>query len=237
MAISTVTQQPITNAYAPSTSDTDTITIECIIQPRNFLFLIPTITGIAIGILFLPNFGLGLAFGIAELAITLISVSLLSQAGIISRTKDNNNEYDKYVRKSLLAVSLFGPIAEEGIFRGLIQPLVTRSIQILVPVAATALFGTGLSVATAVSIVATSVLFGAAHYFNPHKNAHIQAISTAIGGLTLGFLSAQFGIGASIAAHIAFNSIIGLLTACRPYDKESSNILEQRKFDTISLPT
>ncbi len=120
---------------------------------------------------------------------------------MINYTAEKNSEYDRHVRKSLLAVSLFGPIAEEGIFRGLIQPLVTKSIQILVPAATAALFGTGLSVATVVSIVATSVFFGAAHYFNPHKNAHIQAVSAALGGLTLGLLSAQFGIGASIAAH------------------------------------
>ncbi len=60
MAISSVAQLPITSSHVPSTSTNtfDIDTIECIIQPRNFLFLIPTITGIALGILFLPNFGL-----------------------------------------------------------------------------------------------------------------------------------------------------------------------------------
>ncbi len=236
MAISSVTQHPpITNVHVPHTSDMDTI--ECIIQPSNFLHLIPTITGIALGILFLPHFGLGLAFGAIELTVMLISLVFLRKAGILTSLPDNNSEYDKLLRKSLLQASLFGPIVEEGVFRGVIQPLVTKSIQILVPAAAAALFGTGPSVATAVSVVATSVLFGAFHYFNPHKNVHIQAVTSTVGGLMLGCISAQFGIGASFAAHISFNSILGLFIACRPLDKDRDSVLGQRKFDAISLPT
>lgn len=240
-AISSLSQHPISShvpssfTHAPSASHLEAV--EYGIQPRNFLYLIPTITGIVLGILFLPHFGLGLAFGAAHLAIKVISIAILKKAGILQESPEENNEYGKYIRKSLLAVSLFGPIAEEGIFRGLIQPLGTKSIQILVPAAAAALFGTGLNVATAVSIVATSVLFGAAHYFNPHKNAHIQAVSATLGGLTWGLLSAQFGIGAAIAGHISNNSILGFFVAFKTWDKERDSVLEQRKFDVAPLPT
>jgi membrane protease YdiL (CAAX protease family) len=242
MAISSVPLQPIASSHVPNRSThaptSDGETTHCIIQPHNFFFLIPTITGIALGILFLPNFGLGLTIGAVDFMITVISFGILSKAGIIKHIDEKNSEYQKHLRKSLLAVSFFGPIAEEGVFRGLIQPLVTKSIQILVPAATAAVFGTGLSVATVVSIVATSVLFGAAHYFNPHKNSHIQAVSATVSGFVMGILSAQFGIGASIAAHIANNSIMSFFTAfLLPSEENKDSVRGQRKFDMKPLPT
>src|SRR6185503_6739912 len=142
MSISVAVQPPLANISASSAYAADRR--ERIIQPHNFLFLIPTITGIALGLLFLPNFGLGLAIGAAELIFNIASMSLLSKAGILKHTDEKNSEYAKSIRKSLFEVSLFGPIAEEGIFRGLIQPLLTKSIQILAPAAATVVFGMGL---------------------------------------------------------------------------------------------
>ncbi|MGC1878917.1 MAG: CPBP family intramembrane glutamic endopeptidase [Rhabdochlamydiaceae bacterium] len=208
-------------------------------HPRSFLFLIPTITAIGWGILLFPNFGLGLAVGTADFVFSAISLVVLSKTKIIKPQTDKNNEYDKHLLRSLLHVSVFGPIAEEGIFRGLVQPLLTKSVQVLIPAATVIFFGTGLSVATAVAIVATSVLFGAAHLPNRHKNAHIQAMSATVSGVVMGILAARFGIGASIAAHIANNSLASLFIAIPQSlsDQERCRARPQKKYNVSALPT
>ncbi len=174
------------------------------------LFLIPAITGIAVGILFIPNFTLGLAVGAFEVPIKLISLVVLSATGIISSDK-SESKYSKQLESSLFYVSVIGPIAEEGIFRGVVQPLLTRAIQIIVPAAAAIAFGP-FSIATTISIVASGIFFGAVHYFNNHDGAHIQAVFASVTGVVYGTLAAQFGIGASIAAHIINNTVVSTLT-------------------------
>jgi membrane protease YdiL (CAAX protease family) len=232
MSLSTISQ---TQTIVSSSNLANIDRRERALQPRNFFFLIPTITGIAMGILLFPNFGLGLAAGAVGLVVSIIAMGILKKLKIIKLSDEKNSEYHKDIRKSLLAVVLFGPIAEEGIFRGFMQPLLTRGIQILVPAATAVLFGTGLSIATAVSIAATAVIFGAAHYFNPHKDSHVQAVSCTISGVVMGILAAQFGIGAAIAAHVANNSIIGLFAAFSS-SRENDNARPQKKFDFSDLP-
>ena len=124
-------------------------------------------------------------------------------------------------------------------FRGLVQPLLTKSVQVLIPAATVVFFGTGLSVATAVAIVATSVLFGAAHLSNPHKGAHIQAMSATVSGVVLGILAARFGIGASIASHIANNSLVSIFVAIPQSlsNQERRRARSQKKYNTSALPT
>ena len=98
------------------------------------------------------------------------------------------------------------------------------------------LLGPHFTIAATVSIVATGVFFGAIHYFNKHKNAGAQAISASLGGIVLGALNVQFGIGAAFAAHIANNtlSIIALSfkrqssvsdTSLRPLNKHTYTAL------------
>jgi hypothetical protein len=222
----------ITTNSQESTSRTDDF-VELVVNPRNYLFLIPTIAAIAVGAIFIPHFGLGLAVGTADLVVSMIGFTLLDRSGILPRTEEKNSKYQQALRDALLEVSVFGPIAEEGVFRGIIQPLLTRTIQILLPAAAVAFFGTPLSIAVFISVVASSILFGAAHYMNPHKNAHIQAISATVGGLVYGFLSAQFGIGASMAAHIANNTLVSMIVALSP---ENNSMKTRRPIRVGSLP-
>jgi membrane protease YdiL (CAAX protease family) len=228
---------PLTNSNTSTLDPTQTK--KRTFHPRSFLFLIPTITGIACGILLFPNFGLGLAVGTADFVFSAISLVILNKAKIIKPQIDKNNEYDKHLLRSLLHVSVFGPIAEEGLFRGLVQPLLTKSVQVLIPAATVVFFGTGLSVATAVAIVATSVLFGAAHLSNPHKGAHIQAMSATVSGVVLGILAARFGIGASIASHIANNSLVSIFVAIPQSlsNQERRRARPQKKYNTSALPT
>ncbi len=175
-------------------------------DPQKWLYLIPTIGAIAIGILSTSHFALGLAVG-GAIVLTMIPISKsLERLGFLR--EDRGNEYSKLVRNFPLSGTLIAPVVEEGIFRGVIQPLIARSIIWLVPTATAAFFGAGFAVATAVSIVATATLFGFVHLFNQHKNSHIQATITGIEGIAFGVLAAQFGLGASIAAHITVNTIV-----------------------------
>jgi membrane protease YdiL (CAAX protease family) len=246
MSVSAVSHTPTTSSSGTSSSSLDPsqawnegFTIdggEYGPYYKKFLFLIPTITGIAIGILLFPHFGLGLAVGAAGLVVTVIAMSVLSHMGILKSSEDKNSEYEKHIHKSLLEVALFGPIAEEGLFRGFMQPLLTRSIQILVPAAATAVFlGTGMGVATAVSIAVTAVVFGGIHYFNPHKDSHIQAVAATVSGVVMGVLAAQFGIGAAIAAHVANNTIPSLFFAFVPARKREE-VRPQMRPDFSPVP-
>lgn len=203
-------------------------------QSRHLLFLIPTITGIALGILFLPHFSLGLAVGVGDFAFTIVTMALLDSQGMLRVHPDKNSKYSQNIARSLLFIALFGPIVEEGLFRGLIQPLLTKTIQILIPAAASSVFGSGLTIATLVSIIATAALFGVAHYFNPHQHAHIQAIACTLSGICLGILSAQFGIGAAIAAHVANNTIISAALALSGSfwtDDEDTTVRPHREFE------
>lgn len=232
--ISATTSTAASSSAATSSSEN---VIECIIRPKNFLFLIPTITGIAMGIIFLPNFGLGLAAGAGMLVVTVVAMSILTAVGLIEKVKERRSEYGKMLAKESLVVALFGPIQEEAIFRGGFQPLITHVIQLIVPAASAVLFGP-FSIATTVSIVATGVFFGALHYLNPHKAAFQQAVTASIGGIAFGALAAQYGIAAAVAAHIANNTIVAAFLGFAP--SSSTPGVEphsHRKFRYTPLPT
>jgi hypothetical protein len=207
MSISAISQFPIS------------ITSECrsilddiknkLCDPKRWLYLIPVVSAIAIGILCAPNFALGLAAGGALwVGITIINLGL----NLLCKVKDGS-KYNKEIVDHPLEVALLAPVIEELIFRGAMQPLFTRAIVWLAPTATAAFFGSGLGTATVVSIVATSVLFGLLHLGNKdvNENVHFQVVYAGILGIPLGILAVQFGLGASIAAHIAINTISTIL--------------------------
>ena len=51
------------------------------------------------------------------------------------------------------------------------------------------------------------IIFGLIHAFNDHKNAHIQAMCATVAGILFGITAAQFGLAASIAAHMVNNTM------------------------------
>jgi membrane protease YdiL (CAAX protease family) len=217
MSISAISQSQ-TSAASISGPTAQNI-IDNVSDPQNWLYLIPTIGTLAIGILFAPHFAIGLGIG-AAMACAKIPIALALRALGVLKKEERDSEYEKSILSFPLLGTLIAPIVEEGFFRGVLQPLATRTMIWLVPAAAaTAFFGTGLSIATAVTIVATATLFGLAHLSNPHKNSHIQAIITGVDGIVFGVLAAQFGLGASIAAHIAGNTL--LITIGKIFHKNS----------------
>jgi len=60
MSLSPVSSQAMT-AVTPSSAQEDDEEIECQIDLNNYIFLIPTISAVALGLIFVPYFGLGLA--------------------------------------------------------------------------------------------------------------------------------------------------------------------------------
>lgn len=202
------------NASASQTENQPSFSLD-----SRLLFLIPTITGVALGALFIPHFALGIAVGTA-----ICILKIASNVVIDTFREDSENEpksaYFKSLEENFFDTAVFGPIAEEGIFRGIVQPLLTRAILIIVPAAAGIAFGP-FTIATTVSVVVSGIFFGAVHYFNDHKDSDIQAVKASVSGIVLGFLSAQFGIGAAIAAHIVNNTIVSTLIAMRPRSEQT----------------
>lgn len=178
---------------------------ESIANPQNWLYLVPTIGALAIGVIFAPNFAIGMAAGAGILAAMAVVSIVMNAAGLTK--KDENSEYEKSILENPWLGTLVAPIAEEGIFRGLIQPLAMRCVLWAIPAAGAALLGPGITIATTVAVVATAAIFGLAHAFNKHKNAHIQAITTTFSGIAFGLIAVQFGLPAAIAAHMVNNTI------------------------------
>lgn len=170
------------------------------------MYLIPTIGAIAIGTFFAPNFAVGLAAGAALGAANIVILVALQTLGIV-KPEETESEYAKTLREFPASGTVVAPVIEELLFRGGLQPLMARAIVWIVPAAAAAFLGTPLSVATTVAIVATAAIFGFAHLFNSHPNAHWQAIFSTMGGISFGLIAAQFGLPAAIAAHIANNTL------------------------------
>lgn len=175
---------------------------------RSMGYLGPLITTLALGSLFVPHFAKGLAIGVATLGLNIATSASLYFFGAYEPEK-RDSKYTKLVLSRPLDTTIGAPLLEEGVFRGVLQPTLQRICQIALPVTGTLLFpGVAVSVATAAAILGTSLLFGAIHYTNPHENSHIQAITSAIGGIPFGLAAARLGLGAAVGAHMMHNSII-----------------------------
>ncbi len=163
--------------------------------------LYPTVGVIALGILLVPNFGLGLVAGGLLIGVSHLEVKAIR--AVKGMEPSDNSAYLRELKSSPFSATVVAPALEECVFRGGIQTLITQSI---LPITAATMFGP-FSVASVIAILVTSLIFGAVHASNPHKNAHVQAVVTTIGGIAFGCLFAQYGLGASIAAHIMNNTI------------------------------
>lgn len=168
-------------------------------------YLTPTIAVLALGVIFASRVPTGMAVGVGTTTSGLLAGGIALKLGFAA-AEDGNNEYLQTMDKHPLFFTLGFPIVEEGVHRGILQPLATRGILYVAPTAAAAFAGTSLSIADAVSILANSVIFGLTHLFNPHKNARMQAISTTFSGIGWGIARARFGLPASMAAHIVNNT-------------------------------
>lgn len=206
--MSTAITSPIQTVYPDSSH---LVVMNCIQMDRIFpnaekwYYLVPVIAAVALSSLYVPNVALGLAVGTALSVTVNVAMQALTALNVLE--SDNNSSYLEMVQLSPLLYSLVLPVGEELVFRGVLQPLMSRAIVWIAPAAAATFLGTPLSIATGVSIVATAAIFGLIHLFNEHENAPAQAVFSTLSGIALGVVAAQFGLGASIAAHIANNTL------------------------------
>jgi len=179
---------------------------------ENWLCLLPAVAVMGLGIIFAPNFAIGLVIGVLEYTISML-ISLSAQA-IFPLVREKNSQYSIQVMNDPIHTTLVCPILEELLFRGALQPLLIAAISWLAPVAATALlFGTGLTVAAMLSIFVTSIIFGVMHISNRHVGSYRQAALCFIGGIVDGVVAIQYGLVASIAAHIINNTLATITMA------------------------
>ncbi len=174
--------------------------------PPNCSFLPPTVAVLAFGALVFPSsVPIGILAGAGSFVATI--VVLVASRCFQLFVEDEEAENKQYSHTEMLQMTLTGPLIEEVIFRGGIQPLGTRAILWLIPAASALCLGTSLTIACCASIFFTAVLFGLAHLTNKHKNTHIQAYNAFKGGVIYGFLSVHFGLLAAIAAHMVHNTL------------------------------
>lgn len=191
--------------------------VHCIDHKTNWDFdqwsyLIPTIMTLAVGAFFLSNVGIGMALGVGSFVTVIVLKKILPKAWLFTENKENTpDNYAIYLNKSLsshLSSTLGAPLVEEILFRGIVQPFLAHSIILLFPTAAQAVFSPLLTTAMIISILATAILFGLAHFKNQTDYARCQVILSSITGCAYGILAAEFGLQAAIAAHIINNSIV-----------------------------
>ncbi len=212
------------------------------LTPDRWLWTIPTITGLALATIFVPYFGIGIVVGVIDLTLSVVALKILEKLHIIEEEDEDDDQSSQYAReiyKNPFLAACVAPILEEGIMRGTVQPMLSRVIQQLVP-ASTAMFAnSGLSIATSISILSTSMLFGAAHLSNPHKKAHVQAVLSGVSGIVLGLLAAKFGLGASIASHIVNNSLALVFFSAKSdglYDLPKVHPIHARQKQLPTIP-
>lgn len=99
---------------------------------------------------------------------------------------------------------IYAPFTEEWVFRVFLQQLLLQPIiEYVLPVLTVTLAGAELPLAVAVSIVATAILFGLVHL--PDDQPYLRVFTVSISGILYGYLAYQYGIAASIVAHMTHN--------------------------------
>lgn len=128
---------------------------------------------------------------------------------ILNRGDDSDSEYKKDILKaSLFYTAVLIPFLEEALFRGSLQKVCQSILEKIIVGSAIVILGFPFSMAALGAIFIASAIFGAMHYFNPHKNSDIQAIVTTIDGIFWGILFYQYGLPAAILAHCVNNCIV-----------------------------
>ncbi|WP_058534514.1 CPBP family intramembrane glutamic endopeptidase [Legionella saoudiensis] len=160
---------------------------------------------LALGLIYLPGFTAGLSIGFA-CALANMSLTLIMQQ--INPLTLQDSSYYRTVANKPLYVTLIAPVLEEVFFRGLLLPAMLAAITAFFPITTTMMFwGTGITLAAAISIGVTAGMFGLLHLRNDHEGAYRQALVATLIGIALGVTAIEFGLWAAIGAHIVNNSI------------------------------
>lgn len=176
-----------------------------------YFYLIPVGLTLAASMFFLPYAPLVLKLTLAEIACTILILSVISGLSLLLgiQLEGENGLYDDEINRAglgsfLLYGAFFGPIIEEVMFRGIMQPLL-----LLCFLGA----GMGFVLSPALAIGITAITFGLIHLGNTEDWSNYgQAIYCIFGGLFDGCLALAFGLPASILSHMVHNTFF--LTLC-----------------------
>lgn len=112
-------------------------------------------------------------------------------------------KYTEYVKENFWEAAFVGPIREEIVFRGIVQSALEYAVEKIFPHKEVNIFSRKIKLPAVISIVATSIIFGAQHYGSGMGALHV--IHATVGGLEFGILKYKFNLAASIAAHVTSN--------------------------------
>lgn len=186
----------------------------------------------------------GTAAGFADFLFTTTSQKVCMLAGVKFEEEVDEGDIPPSERFDRCFADLVVkyPIAEEAIFRGVLQPVLAEGLIICIPkLAAPALLG--IPIANVVSAVAIGVGFGSLHYFNYKQGGKHVAVIGSISGSFYGMVKECFGLPGSIAAHITHNFMTAWLDKHYPEILESESERKQRllkmegKRSYFSLPS
>lgn len=169
-------------------------------SPFNLLHhFAPTISTIALGAIFSSNFRQGM--------IRVLPVSVCITSVFLTLDKFNIKCEDKDIESFKFStgipfVTLILPILEEIEFRGVLQPILNKTINTI----SNECFY-GVPIAAIASILATSLCFGYIHKDNDLNRKDIITVSATVAGIALGVISLKWGLAGSIAAHIMHNTV------------------------------
>ncbi len=122
-----------------------------------------------------------------------------------------------------------GPILEEAIFRGALQPALSYALALYIPYLATHSL-LGLPFSQFIAAITVGVGFSAIHYPDFEKGgATWCAVIGAVGGSAFGLTYTYWGLSTSIAAHMTANLMVAVL------DKHFPKFLESEKEKALRL--
>lgn len=162
--------------------------------------------------------GLGKIHVITSVAILSLESGMLPhEIKKLEKRIEKETHHKRLMKESDWKVCLEGPILEELIFRGLLQPIFVRTLGVSPGIAVTAiLFGTMHNLAPKENRLS----FFESWYKKPEMkivfdlesaSGLMQASSAAIGGIFFGVLRQQYGLLASIGAHIGNNCAVNMI--------------------------
>lgn len=160
--------------------------------------LVKTAIGFMLGVTLMP-----VRFGIVFLVI-----SCIGRQKFFTLSEKSAPSYDDMdLSKMGLLVCVVGPILEEVIFRGIVQPVIKFTVKHLAQVMVSE--ETARKIATITAIGLTAIFFGLLHFDN-HAHwllALPQVINATFGGIVYGIEKEYGTLAMPIAQHIANNTV------------------------------
>lgn len=164
------------------------------------------------------NFAIGLGLGALKNCCNNLIINRLSDRIFHDLDDADDGEKEIYETGNIPTITLLAPIGEELVFRGMLQPLLAKAVQLAIPSTSAILFGKEISRAQAIAVLSIGVLFGWLHRDNPTCSglpsySRISIIS--VGGIIYGATAAKYGLMASIASHLFNNTVACISHFCR----------------------